>query len=73
MFHAKNDVNFVVAKNSFECFATKVTTLCVSKNVIYVAFCLRCLKQGVGSTVDWKPRLRNYRSNIKKSAILQHY
>ena len=46
--------NFVVAKSSFECFATKRvykvrrSTSYVSKNVIYVAFCLNCLKQGVG-------------------------
>ena len=36
--------NFVVAKSSFECFATKRiykvrrSTSCVSKNVIYIAF-----------------------------------
>ena len=53
--------NFAVAKSSFECFATKRiykvrwSTSCVSKNVIYNAFCLNCLKQGVRSTVDWKP------------------
>ena len=64
--------NFVVAKSSFECFATKRiykvrrSTSCVSKNVIYIAFCLNCLKQGVGSTVDWKHRLRNYKFHIKK-------
>ena len=64
--------NFVVAKSSFECFATKRihkvrrSTSCVSKNVIYIAFCLNCLKQGVGSTVDWEPRSRNYKSHIKK-------
>ena len=50
--------NFVVVKSSFECFATKRvykvrrSTSCVSKNVIYVAFCLNCLKQRVRSTVD---------------------
>ena len=50
--------NFVVAKSSFECFATKRvckvrrSTSCVSKNIIYIAFCLNCLKQEVGSTVD---------------------
>ena len=64
--------NFVVAKSSFKCFATKRiykvrrSTSCVSKNVIYSAFCLNCLKQGVGSTVDRKPRLRNCKSHIKK-------
>ena len=57
--------NFVVAESGF------ATRRIYTKNVIYIAFCLNSLKQGVGSTVDWKPRLRNYKSHIKKrSAIL---
>ena len=61
--------NFVVPKSSFECFATKRvykvrrSTSCVSKNVNF-------LKQGVGCTVDWKPRLQNYKCNIKKKCHL---
>ena len=76
-------MNFVVTKCSYECFATnrvykvKRSTSCVSKNVIYIAFCLNCLKQVVGSTVDWKPRLRNYKSHINKKvrscSIVNHY
>ena len=35
------------------------------------------LKQGVRSTVDWKPRLRNYKSHIKKKvrscSIVNHF
>ena len=64
--------NFVVTKSSFECFATKRvykvrrSTSCIFKKVIYVVFCLNCLKQGVGSTDNWKPKLRNYKSHIKK-------
>ena len=75
--------NFVVAKSSFECFATKIiykvrwSTSCVSKNLSYIAFCLNYLKQRVGSTVDWKPRLRNYKSHIKKKvrscSIVNHF
>ena len=63
--------NFVVAKSSFECYATKRvhkvrgSTSCVSKHIIYIEFSLNCLKQGVGSTVDRKPRLWNYKSHIK--------
>ena len=34
------------------------------KIVIYVAYCLNCQKQCVGSTVCWKARLKNYKSNI---------
>ena len=53
------------------------STSCVSKNVIETAFCLNCLKQGVGSTVDWKHRLRSYKSHIKKKvqscSIFNHF
>ena len=68
--------NIVVAKRSFECLPTKrvykvrCSTSCVSKNVLYIAFCLNCLIQGVRSTVDWKPRLQNYKSHINKKCDL---
>ena len=75
--------NFVVAKSSFDCFSTKSiyqvrrSTSSVSKNVIYIACCLSCLKQRAGSTVDWKPRLRKYISHKKKTArscsIVNHF
>ena len=75
--------NFVVTKSSFECFPTERVSKvrwspsCVSKNVIYIAFCLNCLKQGVRSTVDWKPRLQNYKSHIMKNvqscSIVNHF
>ena len=40
------------------------------KNVLYIVFCLNCLIQGVRSTVDWKPRLQNYKSHINKKSDL---
>ena len=49
------------------CFATGRTykiirgSTCSTNNVIYMAYCFTCQKQGVGSTVSWKPRLSNYR------------
>ena len=50
---------------------------CDAKNVIYCAICTLCLKQGVGSTTDWKPRLRNYKSHIinghKTCSIVKHF
>ena len=52
-------------------------TSCNSKYVFYVAYCVRCGKQGVGSTVSWKPRLANYKSHIKKRVasckIVRHF
>ena len=39
---------------------------CDTPNVIYLAECKKCTLQGVGSTVKWKPRQRNYKSWVKK-------
>ena len=64
--------NFVVAKSSSKCLATKrvytvrQSTSCVSKTAIFIAFCSDCLKQGVRVTVDGKPRLPNYKFHINK-------
>ena len=35
--------------------------------VYYMAYCKRCKKQGVGSTISWNPRSRNYKSHIEKN------
>ena len=37
---------------------------CETPNIVYAAECLKCGKQGVGSTVKWKPRCSNYKSHI---------
>ena len=42
---------------------------CNTPNVIYVAECTKCKMQGVGSTVNWKPRLSNYKSHINNKRI----
>ena len=39
---------------------------CDTPNAIYLAECKKCKLQGVGSTVKWKPRQRNYKSWVKK-------
>ena len=48
-----------------------------TKNVIYVAYCLNCQKQGVGSTVSWNPPLRNYKwhnkNNVKCCKIVRYF
>ena len=38
---------------------------CNTPNVVYLGDCIKCTLQGVGSTVRWKPRLRNYKSWVK--------
>jgi hypothetical protein len=63
--------SFVIETNKIKCSATGKTFLirrdlnCNSKNVIYCAICTKCTKQGVGSTTEWKPRLRNYKYHIR--------
>ena len=53
-------------------------TSCFTPNVVYMAYCKNVKsKQGVGSTISWKSRLRNYKSRIKKnvrsSKIATHF
>ena len=74
---------FVIPSQNIKCFATsksykiKRDLNCETPNVIYVGFCIVCERQGVGSTVDWKPRMRNYKSHINKGRktcrIVKHF
>ena len=65
--------NFVSGQSSVKVNATgRVFQIrkdidCNTPNVVYAAECLNCGEQGVGSTVDWKPRCSNYKSHIKKN------
>ena len=67
--------NFVDETTYIECNATgrkykiRRDTACSLRNVIYVAYCIKCMKQGVGSTTSWKPCLSNYKSHIKKKKL----
>ena len=75
--------NYVDETSNIICFATKrrfkirKESSCTTNNVIYVAYCKDCGKQGVGSTVCWKKRLSNYKSHIKKKIpsckIVKHF
>ncbi|XP_057292599.1 uncharacterized protein LOC130621317 [Hydractinia symbiolongicarpus] len=64
--------NYVDETSCITSFATRNTfkirrsSTCTTSNVVYVAFCKNCGKQGVGSTIPWKSRLANYKSHIKK-------
>ena len=52
-------------------------TTCNAKNVIYVLYCIKCMKQSVSSTTSWKPRLSNYKNHVKKKKcpcrIVRHF
>ena len=74
---------FTIETDHIKCHATgkiykiRKNITCNTPNVIYCAQCKKCLEQGVGSTTNWKPRLRNYKSHIKYiidyCSISQHY
>lgn len=63
--------NYVIETDKIKSFATgrvyriRRSSTCSTLNVIYVAICQKCGKQGVGSTTAWKPRLNNYKSHVK--------
>ena len=44
--------------------------------MIYLVYCTKCDKEGVGSTKNWKVRLSNYKSHIEKKvkscSIVKH-
>ena len=50
---------------------------CTTPDMICLAYCTKCGKQGVGLTENWKPPLSNYKSNIKKKVksclIMKHF
>ena len=50
---------------------------CTSDNVVYLACCVACGLQGVGSTINFKTRLANYKSHIKRNkrtcGIVNHF
>ena len=67
--------NFFAKTTYIECntigrkYKIRRDTSCNSKNVNYVAYCIKCMKQGVSSTTSWKPRLPNYKSHVKKKKL----
>ena len=61
--------NFLLEGHTFRSVITKKvfkickSLTCTSKGVVYLAECLACGLQGVGSTVNFKARLANYKSH----------
>ena len=74
--------NFLISGASFRSTATGRSYICksltcTSRNVVYLAHCVTCNLQGVGSTVNFKSRLANYKSHIKYNkrtcSIVNHF
>lgn len=76
-------MNFVIEADFITSSATKKRFKirrdfgCNSRYVVYCASCTLCLEQCVGSTVNWKPRLANYKSHISNGhencGIVNHF
>ena len=62
-----DETTFIKSHATGRKFFIRRESSCSTKNVIYVAYCINCGKQGVGSTVAWKARLANYKSHIRKN------
>ena len=62
-----NETSFVVSKATRQKYWMRRDSTCITKNVIYLAYCTKCGEQVTGSTVSWKPCLSNYKSHIKQS------
>jgi hypothetical protein len=62
--------NFLIFGNSFRAASMKdisyfkIFDVYTSSNVVYLAECVLCGLQGVGSTANFKSRLANYKSHI---------
>ena len=56
--------NFVLEKTYFICFSTgtkfkiRRDSTCNTNNIICLAYCKKCYKQGVGSCIEWKTAIR---------------
>ena len=72
-----DETSFIICHATKRRFKIRKESSCKTNNVIYVAYCKVCGKQGVGSTVCWKPRLSNYKSHIKNNVptcrIVKHF
>ena len=70
--------NFLISGASFRSTATvrsyniRKFLTCTPRNVVYLAHCVTCNLQGVGSTVNFKSRLANYKSHIKYIKSKEH-
>ena len=72
-----DETSFVKSHATGRRYTIRRESSCTTSNIIYVAYCTKCGKQGVGSTVSWKQRLANYKSHIRKKVpsckIVKHF
>ena len=72
-----DETSFVTSFATGRRFRIYRDSTCTTQHVIYVAYCTKCGKQGVGSTTKWKTRLANYKSHIKHKLptcrIVKHF
>ena len=59
--------SYVISNATGRKYNIRRDSTCSTLNVVYMAYCKICKKQVVGSIISWKPRLRKYKSHIKKN------
>ena len=66
-----------ISESSGRVFQIGKFLTCTSDKVVYLARCVACGLQGVGSTINFKTRLANYKSHIKHNrrtcGIVNHF
>ena len=72
-----NETTCIECNPTVRKYKTRRDASCNLKNVIYVAYSIKCIKQGIGTTTSWKPRLSIYKSHIIKKkltcTIVRHF
>ena len=64
-----NETTFIECNATGRKYKTRRDASCYLKNVTYVAYCIKCIKQGIGTTTSRKTRLSIYKSQIKKKKL----
>ena len=61
------NLSYVISNATGREYYIRQDSTCSTPNVVYMPYCKKYKKQGVGFPIWWKPRLRNYKSYIKKN------
>ena len=75
----KNLQNYLLPGNQFQSLSTKDSFKiknridCNEQNVIYLIMCTSCKVRYVGSSVEFKPRFHEHKSDIKLCRTAEHW
>ena len=61
--------SYVISNATGRKYYIRWDSICSPPNVVYMAHCKKFKMQGAASTISWKPKLRNFKSHVKKNAL----